>query len=115
MQMLYQYNLISEAKDVFALPPPANHPLQGRRCLLWDHFYSLVLREHFGKEFSFADFEDTLTRLVHLIEECRFCLSRVKEWKEAALKKVDGRKGFWELLDELNRKESEIKAESEMF
>ncbi|KAJ8072867.1 hypothetical protein PM082_016426 [Marasmius tenuissimus] len=115
--MLYQYNLISEARDIFVLSH-VSHPTSGKKCTLWDHFYSLVLKEHFGKEFSLAGFDDTLTRLIHLVEECRFCVSGVKQWREAAVRKVEGRKGFWELLDELNGKETEIKAEndeSEMF
>ncbi|KAG7089383.1 hypothetical protein E1B28_011073 [Marasmius oreades] len=120
--MLYQYNLMAEAREIFVNPPITYHPPGGRHCALWSNFYSLVLKEHFGKEFSLVDFDDTLERLVHLVETCRFCATRVKQWREGAVRKIQERQGFWELLDKLNGKEIEIKAgkhdghdENEMF
>ncbi|KAL0579316.1 hypothetical protein V5O48_002714 [Marasmius crinis-equi] len=111
--MLYQHNLIAEARDVLINPPVVNHPSPGRPCTLWDPFYGLVLKRHFGKEFSFTDFDDTLKRYIHLVEECRFCVSGVKEWKEVAVHKTKERKEFWNLLDELNGQDREVKAEHE--
>ncbi|KAF9267962.1 hypothetical protein L218DRAFT_955128 [Marasmius fiardii PR-910] len=106
--MLYQYKLMAEAREIFVNPPIANHPAGGRQCSLWGNFYGFVLKEHFGKEFSLDDFNDTLERLYHLVETCRFCVTRVKHWREAAVDKLQERQGFWELLDELDGKESEI-------